>query len=79
MIVTDNLTIANKFNNFFVSIGPYLVDEITCTENPSSYDDSVVSSIVIQNSTMLEVQTVILSLKIKTYFCILIFLGKHYV
>ena len=41
---------------------PAVADEIKCTVNPISYMDSTVSSIVIQNITMLEFQTIIISL-----------------
>ena len=44
--VDDNQTIANEFNNFFVSIGPALADNITCFVDPMSYVDNIMNSIV---------------------------------
>ena len=35
--VNDSRTIANKLNNFFVSIGPVLADTITCSKDSMSY------------------------------------------
>ena len=45
--VNDSRTIANEFNNFFVSIGPALVDTITCSVDPMSYVDNIMNSMVI--------------------------------
>ena len=33
-VVTDSEVIANEFNNFFVSIGPTLASNITCSKDP---------------------------------------------
>ena len=61
--VNDYQTIANEFNNFFVSIGPALADNITCFVDPMSYVDSITNSIVISYISYMDIQTTILSLK----------------
>ena len=45
--VNDSRTIANEFNNFFVSIGPALADTITCSVDPMSCVDNIMNSMVI--------------------------------
>ena len=40
--VTDSLEIANSFNEFFVSIGPKLADNILSTTNPLSGSNTTV-------------------------------------
>ena len=52
----------NSFNNYFVSIGPLLANDIRCTINPMSYVKSIHNSIVIVNMSYLEVERVISSL-----------------
>ena len=43
-IVTDSREIANRFNNYFISIGPLLASDITCSVNPLSYVKSIHNS-----------------------------------
>ena len=62
-IVTDSREIANGFNNYFISIGPLLASDITCSVNPLSYVKSIDNSIVIVNMSYSEVERVISSLK----------------
>ena len=62
-IVTDSREIANGFNNYFISIGPLLASDITCSVNPLSYVKSIDNSIVIVNMSCSEVERVISSLK----------------
>ena len=64
-IVTDNQIIANEFNNFFVSIGPKLANDLSSDVNPLSYVNNVVNSIVIPTITTLEVRNIISSTKNK--------------
>ena len=61
--VNDIQTIANEFNNFFVSIGPALADNITCFVDPMSYVDNIINSIVISYVSCMDIKTTILSLK----------------
>ena len=63
IIVTDSRKIANGFNNYFISIGPLLASDITCSVNPLSYVKSIDNSIVIVNMSCSEVEIVISSLK----------------
>ena len=46
-IVTDSREIANGFNNYFISIGPLLASDITCSVNPLSYVKSIDNGIVL--------------------------------
>ena len=48
-IVTDSELIANEFNNFFVSIGPTLASNITCSKDHLTYVNGIVNSIVVPN------------------------------
>ena len=61
-IVTDCQTIANGFNDFFVSIGTELANHITSNVNALTYVQNVANSIVIPFITSLEIRTVILKL-----------------
>ena len=61
--ITDSLEIANSFNEFFVSIGPKLADNILSTTNPLSYVNNCTNSIVIPPVTIAEVSQTILSMK----------------
>ena len=61
--ITDSLEIANSFNNFFVSVGPKLAQNIISTVNPMSYVTPCNNSIVIPPVTIAEVSQVISSLK----------------
>ena len=61
--VTDSTAIANGFNNFFVSIGPKLASDITCSINPMSYVNNIEHSIVITDISCTEVKQVISALK----------------
>ena len=61
--VTDSLEIANSFNEFFVSIGPKLADNILSTTNPLSYVNNCTNSIVIPPVTIAKVSQTILSMK----------------
>ena len=61
--ITDSLEIANSFNNFFVSVGPKLAQNIISTVNPMSYVTPCNNSIVIPPITIAEVSQVISSLK----------------
>ena len=62
-IVNDSRTIANEFNNFFVSIGPALADTITCSVDPMSYVDNIMNSMVISYVSYMDIKNTILSLK----------------
>ena len=62
-VVTDSEVIANEFNNFFVSIGPTLTSNITCSKDPLTYVNGIVNSIVVHNVTSIDIRTVISSLK----------------
>ena len=62
-LVTDSKEIANGFNNYFVSIGFLLANDIRCSINPMSHVKSIQNSIVIVNISCLEVERVIFSLK----------------
>ena len=55
--------IADELNNFVVSIGPQIGNNISNTVSPLSYAHSVVNSIVISTLTALEVRNIILSTK----------------
>ena len=61
--VNDSRTIANKFNNFFVSIGPALSDTITCSVDTMSYVDNIMNSMVISYVSYMDTNNTILSLK----------------
>ena len=61
--VYNSRTIANEFNNFFVSIGPALADTITCSVDPMSYVDNIMNSIAISYVSNMDVKNIILSLK----------------
>ena len=61
--VNNSRTIANEFNNFFVSIGPALADTITCSVDPMSYVDNIMNSIAISYVSYMDVKNIILSLK----------------
>ena len=60
---TDPNVIANRFNNFFVTIGPQLAKNIKSDINPLSYVKSVNKSMVLTDVTSTEVRNVIASLK----------------
>ena len=63
-IIRDNSeTIANEFNNFFVSIGHISAKDITCNVNPLFYVNSVNDSIVVQYVSVAQVRNVIMYLK----------------
>ena len=62
-LVTDSEVIANEFNNFFVSIGPTLASNITCSKDPLTYVNGIANSIVVPNVICMDVRTVISSLK----------------
>ena len=62
-VITDSQMIADEFNNFFVSIGPQLANNISNNVSPLSYVHSVANSIVISTITTLEVRNIILSTK----------------
>ena len=62
-VVTDIEVIANEFNNLFVSIGPTLASNITCSKDPLTYVNGIVNSIVVHNVTSMDFRTVISSLK----------------
>ena len=59
--VNDSRTIANEFNNFFVSIGPALADTITCSVDPMSYVDNIMNSMVISYVSYMDTKNTILS------------------
>ena len=61
--VNDRRTIANEFNNFFVSIGPALADTITCSKAPISYVDNIMNSVVISYVSYMDIKNTILSQK----------------
>ena len=60
--VTDSTAIANAFNNFFVSIGPILANDVHSSVNPMLYVNSIEHSIVITDISCNEVKQVISSL-----------------
>ena len=62
-IVTDSEVIANEFNSFFVSIGPSLASNITCSKDPLTYVNGIANSIVGPNVICSDVRAVISSLK----------------
>ena len=57
VFIDNSDNIANKFNNFFVSIGHNLAKDITCNVNPLFYVNSV------NDSTVAQVRNGITSLK----------------
>ena len=61
--ITDSQVIANEFNNFFVSIGRKLSEDIISTVSPLSFVTQVNNSIFIEEVSVTEVRTTILSLK----------------
>ena len=61
-IVTDSREIANGVNNYFISIGPLLANDIACSVNLLSYVKSIHNSIVRVNISSSEVERVISSL-----------------
>ena len=61
-IVTDSLDIANGFNNFFVSIGPKLANNLKSDIDPLSYVNYNITSIVVQEVSSNQVREVINSL-----------------
>ena len=63
IIVTDSQVIADEFNNFFVSIGPQLASNISCTVDPLTYVNTTLNSIVVTEVSVNEVRTVILLIK----------------
>ena len=62
-LATDSKEITKDFNNYFVSIGLPLANNIRCSVNPMSYVKGIQNSIVIVNISCLEVERVISSLK----------------
>ena len=62
-IIDNSEKIANEFNNFFVSIGHNLANNITCNVNPLIYENSVNDSVVVQHVSVAQVRNVITSLK----------------
>ena len=64
IIVTNPKNIVEKFNSFFVNIGPTLAKKITSTINPTSYiQKTVLDSIVFHDVNQTEVENIIISLK----------------
>ena len=63
VLIANSEKIANEFNNFFVSIGHNLANDITCNVNPLFYVNNVNDSIVIQYVSVAQVRNVITSLK----------------
>ena len=63
VIIDNSETIANEFNNFFVSIGHNLAKNMICNVNPLFYVNSVNDSIVVQYVSVAQVRNVITSLK----------------
>ena len=61
--ISDSTEIANSFNNFFVTIGPHLAENINSKISPMSYVKYVTNSIAILDVTCTEVRQVISSLK----------------
>ena len=61
--ITDSQVIANELNNFFVSIGRKLSEDIISTVSPLSFVTQVNNSIFIDEVSVTEVRTTILSLK----------------
>ena len=62
-IVTDSEVIANEFNNVFVSLGPTLASNITCSKDPLTHVNGIVNSIVVSNVICMDASTGISSLK----------------
>ena len=61
-LVTDSLDIANGFNNFFVSIGLKLANNLKSDIDPLSYVNYNINSIVVQEESSNQVKEVINSL-----------------
>ena len=64
--ITDSQVIANKFKNFFVFIDRKLSEEIVSIVSPLSYVNQVNNSIFIEEVSINEVRTTILSLNNST-------------
>ena len=62
LILILNLDIANGFNNFFVSIGPKLANNLKSDIDPLSYVNNNINSIVVQEVSCSQVREVINSL-----------------
>ena len=60
--VSNSTDIAESFNNFLVSIGPQLAENISCETNPLTYVNNIERSIVILDVTCEEIKGVIHSL-----------------
>ena len=67
--ITESKVIANEFNNFFVSIGRKLSKEMVSTVSSLSYVHQLNNSIVIEEVSVTEVRTTILSLNNSTPGC----------
>ena len=61
-LVTDSLDIANGFNNFFVSVGPKLANDIKSDMDPLSYVNYNINNIVVPEVSCIHVREVINSL-----------------
>ena len=61
-LVTDSLDIANGFNNFFVYIGPKLAKDITSHNDPLSYVNININSIVTTDISGNQIREVVNSL-----------------
>ena len=60
--VSNSTDIAESFNNFFLSIGVQLAENISCETNPLTYVNNIERSIVILDVTCEEINDVIHSL-----------------
>ena len=61
-LVIDSLDIANGFNNFFVSVGPKLANDLKSDIDPLSYVNNNINSIVVPEIPCIQVREVINSL-----------------
>ena len=61
--ISDSLTIAKEFNKFFISIGPELASNISCSVNPLSYIINVNNSIVVPFVVQNEIRCIISDMK----------------
>ena len=60
--MTDSLDIANGFNNFFVSVGPKLANDIKSDMDPLSYVNYNINNIAVPEVSCIHVREVINSL-----------------
>ena len=62
-LVSDSITIANSFNNYFINVGPSLAKHIQCDVNPLTYVNTNIYSMFLPTILEEEITLVIKSLK----------------